>query len=53
MKFAGIAAAIAALMLSAGNVMAVPSGKTMEFAGPKGQSDLQWQGTRGQGLAMR
>jgi c(7)-type cytochrome triheme protein len=37
MKFAGIAAAIAGLMLSAGNVMAVPSGKTVEFASPRGK----------------
>jgi c(7)-type cytochrome triheme protein len=37
MKFAGIFAAFAALMLSIGNVMAVPPGKTVEFASPKGK----------------
>ena len=36
MKFARIFAAFAALMLSIGNVMAVPPGKTVEFASPKG-----------------
>lgn len=33
MKFAGILAVIAALVLSIGSVMAVPPGKTVEFAG--------------------
>jgi len=37
MKFAGILAAFAALMLSIGNVMAVPPGKTLEFASPMGK----------------
>src|ERR1035437_2877795 len=37
MKFAGILAVIAALLLSIGNAMAVPSGKTVEFASSKGQ----------------
>jgi hyperosmotically inducible protein len=37
MKFAGIFTAIAVLMLSIGNVMAVPSGKTVEFASPMGK----------------
>ena len=35
MKFAGILAVIAALVLSVGNVMAVPKG-TVEFANPMG-----------------
>ena len=37
MKFARIFAAFAALTLSIGNVMAVPPGKTVEFASPKGK----------------
>jgi len=38
MKFAGILLAVfAALMLSIGNVMAVPPGKTVEFASPMGK----------------
>jgi len=37
MKFAGIFAVFAALMLWIANVMAVPSGKTMEFASPIGK----------------
>lgn len=37
MKFARIFAAFAALMLSIGNVMAVPPGKTVEFASPMGK----------------
>jgi len=37
MKFARIFAAVAVLMLSIGNVMAVPSGKTVEFASPMGK----------------
>jgi hyperosmotically inducible protein len=37
MKFARILAVFAALMLSIGNVMAVPSGKTVEFASPMGK----------------
>jgi len=36
MKSAGILAVFAALMLSIGNVMAVPPGKTAEFASPNG-----------------
>lgn len=37
MKSAGILAVFAALTLSIGNVMAVPSGKTLEFASPMGK----------------
>lgn len=37
MRFAGILAGSVALMLSIGNVMAVPSGKTVEFANPMGK----------------
>ncbi len=37
MKFAGIFAVFAALMLLIGNVMAVPPGKTVEFASPMGK----------------
>ncbi len=36
MKFAGILAVFVALMLSIGNVMAVPAGKTLEFKSPMG-----------------
>ena len=36
MKFAGILAVFAALMLSIGSVMAIPAGK-MEFANPNGK----------------
>ncbi len=37
MNFAGILAVFMGLMLSIGNVMAVPSGKTLEFASPMGK----------------
>ena len=37
MKIAGRLAVFAALMLSLGNVMAVPPGKTVEFASPMGK----------------
>jgi len=37
MKFAGILAAFATLALSIGNVMAVPPGRTLEFASPMGK----------------
>jgi c(7)-type cytochrome triheme protein len=37
MKFAGILAVFAALMLMIGNAMAVPPGKTLEFASPMGK----------------
>ena len=37
MKFAEMLAVLAALMLSIGNVMAVPPGKTVEFASPTGK----------------
>jgi c(7)-type cytochrome triheme protein len=37
MKFARIFVAFATLMLSIGNVMAVPPGKTVEFSSPKGK----------------
>ena len=37
MKIAEMFAVLAALMLSIGNVMAVPPGKTVEFAGPMGK----------------
>ena len=37
MKFTGILAVSAAMMLSIGNVMAVPSGKTVEFASSRGK----------------
>ena len=37
MKFAGILTVFAALMISIGNVSAVPTGKTVEFASPRGK----------------
>ena len=37
MKFSGILAVFAALVLSVGNVMAVPPGQTVEFASPMGK----------------
>jgi len=37
MKFSGILAVFAALVLSIGNAMAVPPGKTVEFASPVGK----------------
>jgi len=37
MKFAGILAVFVALTLSIGNVMAVPTGKSVEFANPMGK----------------
>ena len=37
MKLMGIGGVFAALMLSIGNVMAVPSGQTVEFASPNGK----------------
>lgn len=37
MKLTGIVAIFAMLTLSIGNVMAVPSGKTVEFANPRGK----------------
>ena len=37
MKLAGILTVFAALMLSIGNVLAVPSGQTVEFASPNGK----------------
>ena len=37
MKLAGILAVFAALMLSIGNLMAVPSGKTLDYASARGK----------------
>ena len=37
MNFTGILAAFAGLTLSIGNVLAVPTGKTVEFASPRGK----------------
>lgn len=41
MKAAGISAVLAALMLSIGNVMAVPPGATVEFASPAGKVSFE------------
>jgi c(7)-type cytochrome triheme protein len=38
MKLTGIVAGLAALTVSIGTVMAVPSGKTVEFANPQGKA---------------
>jgi len=50
MKFSGIFAALAALILSAGNVMAVPSGKTVEFASSMGKVTFDGKTHAGKGL---
>jgi len=50
MKFAGILAIFAALMLSIGNVMAVPAGKTLEFASPMGKVTFDGKAHADKGL---
>jgi c(7)-type cytochrome triheme protein len=50
MKFAEILAVFAALMLSIGNVMAVPPGKTVEFASPKGKVTFDGKAHADKGL---
>ena len=50
MKFAGILTAFAALMLSIGNVTAVPSGKTVEFASPMGKVTFDGKAHADKGL---
>ena len=50
MKFAGILPVVAALMLSTGNVMAVPSGKTVEFASPMGKVTFDGKAHADKGL---
>src|SRR5512140_1283536 len=50
MKFAQILAAFAALALSIGNVMAVPPGKTLEFASPMGKVTFDGKVHADQGL---
>ena len=50
MKFARIFAAFAALMLSIGNVMAVPPGKTVEFSSPKGKVTFDGKAHADKGL---
>ncbi len=50
MKFAEILAVFAALMLSVGNVMAVPSGKTVEFASPMGKVTFDGKAHADKGL---
>ena len=50
MKFAGILAVFAALMLSIGNVVAVPSGKTVEFASPMGKVTFDGKAHADKGL---
>ena len=53
MKSAGILAVFAALMLSIGNVMAVPPGKTVEFASSNGKVIFDGKVACGQGPEMR
>ncbi len=50
MKFAGILTGFSALMLSIGNVMAVPSGKTVEFASPMGKVTFNGKAHAAKGL---
>ena len=50
MKFAGILAVFAALMLAIGNVMAVPPGKTVEFASPMGKVTFDGKAHADKGL---
>jgi c(7)-type cytochrome triheme protein len=50
MKFAGILAVFAALMLSVGNVMAVPPGKTVEFSSPMGKVTFDGKAHADKGL---
>jgi len=50
MKFAGILAAFVALALSIGNAMAVPPGKTLEFASPMGKVTFDGKAHADKGL---
>jgi len=50
MKFTGILAAFAALALSIGNVMAVPPGRTLEFASPMGKVTFDGKAHADKGL---
>ena len=50
MKSAGILAVFAALTLSIGNVMAVPSGKTVDFASPMGKVTFDGKAHADKGL---
>jgi hyperosmotically inducible protein len=50
MKIAGILAVIASLALSVGNVLAVPAGKTVEFASPMGKVIFDGKAHAGKGL---
>ncbi len=50
MKFAQILAVFAALTLSIGNVMAVPPGKTVEFASPMGKVTFDGKAHADKGL---
>ena len=50
MKFSGILAVFAALVLSIGNAMAVPPGKTVEFASPIGKVTFDGQAHADKGL---
>jgi c(7)-type cytochrome triheme protein len=49
MKFAGILAIFAALMLSIGSAMAVPAGKTLEFDNPMGKVTFDGKSHAGTG----
>jgi c(7)-type cytochrome triheme protein len=50
MKIAGILPAFAALILSIGNVMAVPPGKTVEFSSPPGKVTFDGKAHADKGL---
>jgi c(7)-type cytochrome triheme protein len=51
MKLAGKLVVLGALMLSIGNVMAVPPGKTVEFASPKGKVTFDGKAHADNGLS--
>ena len=50
MKLAGILAVFAALMLSIGNIMAVPPGKTLDYSSSKGKVTFDGKAHAGKGL---
>ncbi len=50
MNFTGMLAVTAALILAAGNVMAVPSGKTLDYASSKGKVTFNGKVHAGKGL---
>ena len=53
MKLAGISAVFMALMLLIANSMAVPPGKTLEFASPQGKVTFDGKVHADKGVEMR